>query len=134
MIYLDTCAILKFVHQEPESDALRAWRSALPSETELFTSELAQLELTRTLLRHGTDHQRVPYVAGQALHGIYTIDLTTTVLARAMSYSLPKLGALAAIHLSTADPFRIELTAFVTYDKELTAATESLGLPVEAPA
>ena len=133
MIYLDACALLKFIKSEPETEALRAWRQAFPEGTELVTSELAQLEITRTLMRAGIDHQRVPYVTGQALRGVYLIDLTSTVLARARTYRAPRLGSLDAIQLATADPFRTELTEFVTYDHELTKAAADLGFPVAAP-
>jgi predicted nucleic acid-binding protein len=134
VIYLDACALLKFIKPEAESAALRAWRESLPTETELVTSELATLEITRTLLRAGVDHQQVPYFAGQAVRGIYLVDLTSTVLGRAMAYQTPRLGSLDAIHLASADPFRADLSEFVTYDKELTIAAEELGFPVLAPA
>ncbi|MGH3821367.1 MAG: type II toxin-antitoxin system VapC family toxin [Pseudonocardiaceae bacterium] len=133
MIYLDACALLKFVRPEPETGALRAWRHAFPAGTELLTSELAELEITRALLRAGIDHQRVPYVTGQAVRGVYLVDLTSTVLARAMAYRVPRLGSLDAIHLASADPFRTELTEFVTYDHELAKAAADLGFPVSAP-
>ena len=134
MIYLDSCALLKFIKAERETDALRAWRAALPPETELVTSVLARLEINRTLLRARVDHQRVPYFAGQALKGVYLVDLTSIVLERAGAYRVPRLGSLDSIHLATADPFRNELTAFVTYDRELGQAAAGLGFPVEAPA
>jgi predicted nucleic acid-binding protein len=133
LIYLDACTLLKFVKPEHETEALRAWRHAFREGTELVTSELAQLEITRALLRAGIDHQRVPYVTGQALRGVYLIDLTSTVLTRAISYRVPRLGSLDAIHLASADPFRTELTEFVTYDHELTKAAGDLGFPVTAP-
>ena len=133
MIYLDACALIKFIKQEPETDALRAWRQNLPAETELLTSELSQLEITRTLLRAGADHQRVPYFARQALSGVFLVDLTSTVLSRAMSYRLPRLGSLDAIHLASADPFRTDLTELVTYDLELAKAASDLGFPASAP-
>ena len=133
MIYLDACALLKFIKSEQETEALRAWRQAFPEGTELVTSELAQLEITRTLLRAGIDHQRVPYVTGQALRGVYLVDLTSTVLSRAITYRVPRLGSLDAIHLASAEPFRTELTEFVTYDHELTTAAADLGFPVAAP-
>ena len=134
MIYLDSCALLKFIKAERETGAIRAWRAALPPDTELVTSVLARLEVTRTLLRAGLDHQRVPYFAGQALKGLYLADLTSIVLERAAAYRVQRLGSLDSIHLATADPFRNELTAFVTYDKELAHAASGLGFPVEAPA
>ncbi|MEQ7126258.1 type II toxin-antitoxin system VapC family toxin [Actinopolymorpha sp. B11F2] len=133
MIYLDACALLKFIKPEKESEALRTWRQGLDEDVALITSELAQLEITRTLIRAGVDHQRVPYLAGQALRGVYVADLTTTVLARAIAYHTPRLGSLDAIHLATADPFRADLTAFVTYDTELADASSELGFPVSAP-
>jgi predicted nucleic acid-binding protein len=133
LIYLDACALLKFIKPEKETDALRAWRQGLPDEVELLTSELAQLEITRTLRRAGIDHTRVPYYVSQAVKGTFLVDLTSTVLARAMAYPVPRLGSLDAIHLATADPFRTELTAFVTYDQELARAAEDLGFPVAAP-
>ena len=134
MIYLDACALIKFIRAEDETGALRSWRQSLPAETELLTSELSQLEITRTLLRAGIDHQRVPYFVGQALRGVYLVDLTGTVLSRAMAYRVPRLGSLDAIHLASADPFRPELTEFVTYDQELAKAAAGLGFPAGAPA
>ncbi|MFL6026902.1 MAG: type II toxin-antitoxin system VapC family toxin [Friedmanniella sp.] len=134
MIYFDTSALVKFVKREAESEALRSWRGRFPSDTELATSELADLEISRTLLRAGVDHQRVPYVAGQALRGLYVLDLTRAVLVRAKGYRLRDLGSPAAVHLATAEPFGSELTDFVTYDSELAAAATELGLPVTSPA
>ncbi len=50
-----------------------------------------------------------------------------------MAYRVPRLGSLDAIHLASADPFRAELTGFVTYDHELAKAAADLGFPVVAP-
>lgn len=134
MIYLDACALVKFIKPEKETEALRGWRGDLPDDTELISSELALLEITRALLRGGADHTRVQYYVGQALRGVNVVDLSSTVLDRARSYQVRKLGSPDAIHLATADPFRSELTDFVTYDAELTAAATDLGFPVAAPA
>ena len=133
MIYFDSSALLKFIKPEKESQALREWRVAQPADSELVTSQLAVLEISRTLLRAGVDHQRVPYIAGQAVRGIFLVDVTSTVLTRARSYGIRRLGSLDAIHLATADPFLTEMTAFVTYDGELAAAAEELGLPIATP-
>jgi len=134
VIYFDASALLKFVKREKESDALRAWRLGLPEGTELITSQLSGLEISRTLIRAGVDPQRVPYVVMQAVRGLYLLDVTSTVLTRARSYAVRRLGSLDAIHLATADPFLTELTGFVTYDAELEAAAAELGLPRAAPA
>ena len=133
MIYFDSSTLVKFIKREAESEALRSWRGQLSSGTELTTSHLADLEITRTLLRAGVDHQRVPYVAGQALRGLYLLDLSSAVLARAKGYRLRQSGSLDAVHLATAEPLRAELTDFVTYDSELAAAATELGLPVRSP-
>jgi uncharacterized protein len=133
LIYFDSGALLKFVKREKESEALRRWRGQLAASMELVTSELAGLEITRTLLRAGVDRDRVPYVTGQALRGLYIIDVTSTVLARAKAYGIRKLGSLDAVHLATADPFLTELTDFVTYDNELALAATEIGFPVNAP-
>jgi uncharacterized protein len=133
LIYFDSSALLKFVKREKESEALRRWRGQLAANMELVTSELAGLEITRTLLRAGVDRDRVPYVTGQALRGLYIIDVTSTVLARAKAYGIRKLGSLDAVHLATADPFLTELTDFVTYDNELALAATEIGFPVNAP-
>ena len=134
MIYFDSSALLKFVKQEKESQALRAWRMALDAGVELVTSQLAALEITRTLLRAGVPHDRVPYVVGQALRGLYLVDVTSTVLSRARAYGVRRLGSLDAIHLATADPFLPQLAGLVTYDMELAAASAEMGIPVVAPA
>ena len=133
MIYLDACALVKFVKSERETAALRAWRQALQQPTELITSTLSQVEVTRTLLRAGVDHKLVPHYTNQALLGIYQVDLTSTVLDRAKAYRISRLGTLDAIHLASADPFRTELSEFITYDQELTNAALGLGFPVTAP-
>jgi uncharacterized protein len=134
MIYFDSTALLKFVKPERESRALRTWRLELEAGTELVTSQLAALEISRTLLRAGVAHDRVPYVVGQALRGLYLVDLTSTVLARARSYGVRRLGSLDAIHLATVDPFIPELAGLVTYDAELASASTELGITVIAPA
>jgi predicted nucleic acid-binding protein len=134
VIYFDSSALLKFVKPEKESQVLRDWRLAQPADAELVTSQLATLEISRTLRRAGVDHQRLPYVVGQAIRGLFLVDVTSTVLTRARSYGIRRLGALDAIHLATADPFLAELVAFVTYDAELAAAAGELGLPAIAPA
>jgi predicted nucleic acid-binding protein len=110
VIYFDSSALLKFVKPEKESRALREWRVAQPTDSELVTSQLAVLEISRVLMRAGVDHQRVPYVVGQAVRGLFLVDVTSTVLTRARSYGIQRLGSLDAIHLATADPFLAEVT------------------------
>jgi predicted nucleic acid-binding protein len=99
VIYFDSSA-LKFVKPEKESNALREWRVAQPTDSELVSSQLAVLQISRTLMRAGVDHQRVPYVVGQAVRGLYLVDVTSTVLTRARFYGIQRLRSLDAIHLA----------------------------------
>ena len=50
-----------------------------------------------------------------------------------MSYRLPRLGSLDAIHLASADPFWPDLAELVTYDVGLAKAASDLGFPASAP-
>lgn len=131
---MDACALLKLVQQEAETSALRAWRGALDAEARLVTSQLADVEIARTFRRAGADRQRVPFLVGNALAGVDQIVLSDEVLNRAAGYEVQRLGTLDAVHVATADPLRRELDGFVTYDKQLTAAAETIGLPCLAPA
>ena len=133
MIYLDACTLLKFVRKEDETDQLRSWRGSLPAGTELITSEISELELSRTLYRAGLG-QRAPYIVAEALKGLHIVRLNGAILSRATTYRLPRLGSLDAIHLATAETFHDELTAFVTYDGQLARAARVLGVPVADPA
>lgn len=132
--YLDSCVLLKFVQAEPQTAALRLWRSSLGSDAYLVTSQLAGVEIARTFRRAGMDRQRVPFMVTNTLKGIDQIILDDDVLTRAADFELQKLGTLDAIHLATAQPLGAELDAFLTYDKELTAAAKDIGLTHLAPA
>jgi uncharacterized protein len=134
MYYLDTCALFKLVKPEKETQALRSWLETLGDEAELVTSELSELELTRALLRSGEDKVRVPYAVREILFKVFLHFLHRGALQRAIAYDTRRLGTLDAIHLATAEGVRNHLTALVTYDGELAAAAEDLGLSVYAPA
>jgi uncharacterized protein len=129
MIYLDTCAIVKLVHVEPQTAALRAWMTARGS-TPLVSSLLARVETARALRR--TDPAalaNVPLVLG----AINLVAIDESVCAAAAAYEDPLLRSLDAIHLATAAVIGSALTSFVTYDKRLASAATAAGLPVAAP-
>ncbi len=134
MIYLDACTLIKFVKHEAESKALHVWRNRLNDSGGLITSELARLEISRALLRSGVNHERISYAVTAALSRVDLVNVTHSVLARARAYRIKNLASLDAIHLATAEPFRAELSEFVTYDLELAEAATELGLNVNAPA
>ncbi|WP_190822716.1 type II toxin-antitoxin system VapC family toxin [Saccharopolyspora pogona] len=130
MIYLDSCAAIKLIIPESESDALISW---LESHDEpLISSRLLRVELHRALTRLGAD-RAVRNAADEFLDGLL-LRPVDPVLAAAAALNGTHLRSLDSIHLATALDARIALTAFVTYDKRLAEAASEAALPVEAPA
>ena len=132
MIYVDTSALVKLMMKEAESDALRAWLAARP-ETDLVTSEISRVEISRTLQRNGVAHDRVPYFVGRALRDLYVLKIEDRVLRRAAGFPIAALGTLDAIHLATAESLRNEVEEIVTYDRDLSDAAHGVGIATNAP-
>ena len=130
MIYLDSAAIVKLVHAEAESAALRAWLDER-ADTGWISSVLAEIESFRALARYAPEAAaRLPAVLDQ----IDLIGLEPPVRIQAQSARPATVGSLDAIHLGTALHTRHVLTSFITYDKRLLDAALAAGLPAEAPA
>lgn len=141
MIYLDTCALVKLVHPEPETRALRDFlraRARLPK----FTSTVTLTELPRAVRRanHDSTGQAGEFLkaemeqAHRLLGTLRMIELTRGILADAGNAGEPYLRTLGAVHLVAAGRLSAGLTAFVTYDKRLAVAAQQAGLLVESPA
>jgi uncharacterized protein len=129
MIYLDSAAVVKLVHAEAESQALRDWLSER-AETGWVSSVLAEIETFRALARHSPAAiSRLPAV----LDLIDLIGLDAGIRLRAQAVIPPSVRSLDAIHLATAEHVGRRLTAFVTYDKRLADAARAAGLPVSGP-
>ena len=130
MIYLDSAAVVKLVHAEPESPALRAWLEER-AETGWISSVLTEIESFRALARYAPDAvSRLPAVLDQ----IDLIGLDPPIRILAQTARPATVRSLDAIHLGTALHTRRTLTAFVTYDKRLLDAAKTAGLPVDSPA
>lgn len=130
MIYLDSAAVVKLVHAEPESPALRTWLGERV-ETGWVSSVLTEIESFRALARYApTAVSRLSAVLDQ----IDFIDLDPPIRNLARSALPATVRSLDAIHLGTAQHVGTALTSFVTYDKRLLAAVRSAGLPADAPA
>ncbi|RZS37195.1 hypothetical protein EV193_106433 [Herbihabitans rhizosphaerae] len=130
MIYLDSCAIVKLIRPEGESQVLVEW---LNERGPVVTSELAEIEVARAL-RRGSP-ARLAAMPG-VLTGINRIVMDSAVRATAAAYPDPLLRSLDAIHLATAElavAAGKTVEAFVTYDKRLASAAEGAGLAVVAP-
>jgi uncharacterized protein len=130
MIYLDSAAVVKLAHAEPESGALRRWLDER-AETGWISSILAEVESFRALARYAPGAvSRLPAVLDQI--DLIDLDPRIRILARAVEPATMR--SLDAIHLGTAQHFRSGLTSFVTCDKRLLDAAAAAGLPVDSPA
>lgn len=140
MIYLDTCALVKLVHPEPETAALREFLRARV-QVPKFTATVSLAELPRAVRR--VNHDQAGHAsellaaereqAWRLLDTLRMIDVTRAVLADAGEADGPFLRTLDAVHLVAASRLRGGLAAFVTYDKRLGAAAQHAGLPALSP-
>ena len=130
MIYLDSAAVVKLAHVEPESSALRGWLDDR-AETGWISSVLTQIESFRALARYAPEAvSRLPAV----LDLIDLIDLDSPIRILAQAVRPAAVRSLDAIHLGTALHARRALTSFVTYDQRLLDAARAAGLPADSPA
>ena len=130
MIYLDSAAVVKLAHAEPESPALRRWLDE-HAETGWISSVLTEIEAFRALARYAPEAAfRLPPVLDQ----IDLIDLDPGIRVLARAVKPVTVRSLDAIHLGMALYFRRELTSFVTYDKRLLDAAQAMSLKVDSPA
>ncbi|WP_327306026.1 type II toxin-antitoxin system VapC family toxin [Streptomyces sp. NBC_01298] len=130
MIYLDSAAIVKLVHAESETQALRDWLD-VRADTGWVSSVLAEVESFRALARHA------PQAAARlhlVLDLIDLINLDPGIRILAQTVRPATVRSLDAIHLATALGLGTRLTSFVTYDKRLADAARDAGLPVDVPA
>jgi predicted nucleic acid-binding protein len=130
-IYLDSCAAVKLVHREAETDALRSWLDERAEHT-WVSSTILEVEVARVVGRYAPD-------AAPRLHAVLDMielsEVTPAVRLLASTVEPVEVRTLDALHLATALLLPAgELTAFVTYDKRLASAGDALNLPVSVPA
>ncbi|WP_416965663.1 type II toxin-antitoxin system VapC family toxin [Streptomyces sp. Agncl-13] len=130
MIYLDSAAVVKLVHAESESQALRNWLDERV-ETGWTSSVLVEIESSRALARYAPE-------AVARLHPVLDlielVELDSGVRILAQTVKPATVQSLDAIHLATALRIRSQITSFVTYDKRLADAAQAAGLTVDMPA
>jgi predicted nucleic acid-binding protein len=129
VIYLDSSALLKLVHEEPESAALADWLTE-QTGSPLLSSELANVEVIRACRRINPD--ALPE-ARALLAGLDLIPLAGTVIATAADVGETTLRSLDAIHLASALSVRDDLATFIAYDHRLGEAASAAGLQLLAP-
>jgi uncharacterized protein len=129
MIYLDSAAVVKLVHAEADSEALRRWLSE-QADLAWTSSVLVEIETFRALARHAPDAlARLPPV----LDLIDTVDLQPRIRRLARTVTPASVRSLDAVHLATALHLGSQLAWLFTYDKRLADAATNAGLPVSAP-
>ena len=128
MIYIDTSAVLKLVHPEAESGALRTWLAGHADD--LVSSALVRTEARRALLRN--DARALPELPA-ILSVIAQIPVSEAILDAAAMFPEPLLRSLDAIHLASAQSITA-VTALLAYDKHLIDAARNAGLTVASPA
>jgi predicted nucleic acid-binding protein len=129
MFYLDSAAVVKLVHSEPETETLRAWL-AERAETGWVSSVLVEVESFRALARHSPGAiSRLPSV----LDLIEMVEIDPAIRIAAHAVAPTTVRSLDAIHLATALRLGEQLTSFVTYDQRLADAAEGAGVRVDMP-
>jgi predicted nucleic acid-binding protein len=129
MIYLDSAAIVKLVHAEPDSEALRAWLDER-ADVGWVSSVLLEVESFRAVARYSPGSVgRLPPV----LDLIELVELDPGIRILAQAVSPATIRSLDAIHVATALRLGGQLTSFVTYDKRLADAAAAAGLTVDMP-
>ncbi|THJ49169.1 type II toxin-antitoxin system VapC family toxin [Candidatus Frankia alpina] len=129
MIYLDSSALVKLIHPELETRALRSWLAARPGVS--VSSALAALEVTRALRR--SDPAALPRVPG-VLARVTLVPVEEPILVSAAALTDPLLRSLDALHLATALRLDVPSLVFISYDKRLSAAAAQERLNVAVPA
>ena len=132
MIYLDSCAMVKLLIEEPESNALDSHLAQQNhAGVHAISSQLSITEVHRALIRHGAD-ETIHDEADAMLAAYATLPLEP-ILESAGRLPQPALRSLDALHLATARMLGPAVTQFITYDKRLVTAATELGLPVVTP-
>jgi uncharacterized protein len=129
VIYLDSSALLKLLHEEPESAALADWL-VRHAGTPVVSSELSKVEVVRACRRMNPD--ALPE-ARALLAGLDLIPLSGMVVDEAADVGETMLRSLDALHLASALSIRAGLSTFVAYDRRLADAASAAGLELVAP-
>jgi len=129
VIYLDSCALMKLVRREAETDALRDWLNLRP-EQPVVSSELGRVEVLRAARRVGGP---VLAEARAVVGDLDLIPLDRAVQDVACDIGAPTLRTLDALHLASALLLGDELTAFIAYDHRLADDAQAAGIVVAAP-
>lgn len=133
VFYADASALVKLVHEEAESPALRTFLAG----ADLVSSELALTEIPRAARRlaareKGLSLNLLLERADQLTSALAFRPIDPELLAWAGSLAEPALRSLDAIHVASAVSLA-SIDGFVTYDEPQAAAARLSGLRTIAP-
>ena len=125
MIYLDTSVALAHILAEDQSPPERLWQETLIS-SRLLEYEVWTRIHGHSLTRSHSDEARA------VLNRIAFVELSPTVLARALEPFPRPVRTLDALHLASMDFLRRQGQAFslASYDTRLSAAARALRFPM----
>lgn len=134
LFYTDASALVKFVKDEPESEALRIF----VGDADLVSSELMLTEMPRAIHKAKANDPALPLdtMLQQAVELLATIVLVTLdrdVLTRAGASMEPTLRSLDAIHVATAATL-VDVEAFISYDHRQVEAARLADMHTVSPA
>jgi len=133
LFYADSSALVKLVHRERETAALRAFLEG----ADVLSCELALTELPRAIRRAASADPALAAApllarAGELLDTVALLPLDRDLLLAAGALAEPALRALDAIHVAAALGAGA-IDGFVTYDERQAAAARLAGLRTIAP-
>jgi uncharacterized protein len=133
VFYADASALVKFVREEAESSALRAYVEG----ADLVSSELVLTEISRAVRRAVALDPALPLDlllerAGELIDALALRPLDRALLTGAGALAEPALRALDAVHIASAVGLR-PIEAFVTYDERQAAVARLAGLRTISP-
>jgi predicted nucleic acid-binding protein len=133
LFYADASALVKLLHDEPETGALRAF----VVDADLVSCELVLAEVPRAVRRSRALDPGLPLDllltrAGELLEAIALLPVDRGLMLVAGALDEPALRTLDAIHVAAAASLEA-LDAFVTYDERQAGAARLAGLRTIAP-
>ncbi len=133
LFYVDSSALVKLVHDEPESEALRRF----VVEADLVSCELVLAEVPRAVRQAVAADPDMPVDrllarAAEVLDALALLPLDRGLLVAAGALAEPALRTLDAVHVAAAVDLS-PLDAFVSYDERQAAAARLAGLRTVRP-
>ncbi len=127
IVYADTSALFKLIHDEAESVSLRDW--LVEARADLLTCSIGVVELIRAAARSG---EPMLAAARELADHVSVVQLTGRVLEVAAVLPPAPVRTLDALHVASALMVE-DLDVIVAYDHRLLEAASRAGLATVSP-